>query len=71
MFVSHTAHRNIAKGKPTHSSPNYVSIPELVDGLDTVFVEVQPDKWVAVDLGQTEHIQSVRLRLKMSKIIYS
>ena len=61
VFISETTRKNVALDKNTFASSSIVNHRVLVDGRSSDRVKIRPSKWVGVDLGQTEHVDSVQV----------
>ena len=62
MFISAATRKNVALGKNTFASSSSVNHQVLVDGDYSDHVRVSDaNEWVGVDLGQTEHVDSVQV----------
>ena len=64
VFISATTRKNVALDKTTFASSSIVNHAVLVDGRSSDEVKIRPGEWVGVDLGQTEHVDSVQVYFK-------
>ena len=65
VFISATTRKNVALDKNTFASSSIVNHQVLVDGQCMEDeVQIRSREWVGVDLGQTEHVDSVQVYFK-------
>ena len=64
VFISATTRKNVALDKNTFASSSIVNHQVLVDGQYSDGVKIKSREWVGVDLGQTEHVDSVQVYFK-------
>ena len=61
VFISGTTRKNVALDKNTFASSSIENQQLLVDGHYSDEVKMKYSEWVGVDLGQTEHVDSVHV----------
>ena len=65
MFISATTRKNIALHKNTFASSSSLKHQKLVDGDYSESIRMNDtNEWVGVDLGHTEHVDSVQVYFK-------
>ena len=64
VFISATTRKNVALDKNTFASSSIVNHAVLVDDRYSDEVRIRSGEWVGVDLGQTEHVDSVHVYFK-------